>query len=108
MRSLLKRRTMDEKTYILPPADAVINTKQPGLPLSEQEFVRRCGCHEADLGSYMMTVMHSRKLKKKSFCELAAIATVGDVMDLQGENRILVKEGLKRLPYTEKQRPYRH
>ena len=31
---------------------------------------------------------------------LAAIATVGDVMDLQGENRILVKEGLKRLPDT--------
>lgn len=31
---------------------------------------------------------------------LAAVATVGDVMDLQGENRILVKEGLKRLPGT--------
>ena len=27
-----------------------------------------------------------------SFLEFAAIATVGDVMDLQGENRILVKE----------------
>ena len=31
-----------------------------------------------------------------SFLEEAAIATVGDVMDLMGENRILVKEGLKR------------
>ena len=31
----------------------------------------------------------------KDYYELAAIATVGDVMDLQGENRILVKEGLK-------------
>ena len=31
----------------------------------------------------------------------AAFATVGDVMDLDGENRILVKEGLKRLPMTE-------
>lgn len=31
----------------------------------------------------------------------AAFATVGDVMDLTGENRILVKEGLKLLPSTE-------
>ena len=29
------------------------------------------------------------------FTELAAIATVGDVMDLQGENRIIVKHGLR-------------
>ena len=35
-----------------------------------------------------------------SFLEFVAIATVGDVMDLQGENRILVKEGLKRLRHT--------
>ena len=35
-----------------------------------------------------------------SFLEEAAIATVGDVMDLMGENRILVKEGLKRLNKT--------
>ena len=36
----------------------------------------------------------------EDFLELGAIATVGDVMDLQGENRILVKEGLKRLSHT--------
>lgn len=34
------------------------------------------------------------------FTELAAIATVGDVMDLQGENRIIVKHGLRRLSET--------
>ena len=33
--------------------------------------------------------------------EFAAIATVGDVMRLQDENRILVKEGLKHIPWTE-------
>ncbi len=36
----------------------------------------------------------------EDYYELAAIATVGDVMDLQGENRILVKEGLFRLQHT--------
>ena len=32
--------------------------------------------------------------------ELAAFATVGDVMPLKDENRIVVKEGLKRLAFT--------
>ena len=32
--------------------------------------------------------------------EIAAIATVGDVMKLQGENRIIVKEGLRCLGHT--------
>ena len=35
------------------------------------------------------------------FLEFAAIATVGDIMDLKGENRVIVKEGLKRLHRTE-------
>ena len=39
----------------------------------------------------------------EDYYELAAIATVGDVMDLQGENRILVKEGLYRLKNTKNQ-----
>ena len=39
----------------------------------------------------------------EDYYELAAIATVGDVMDLQGENRILVKEGLCRLKNTKNQ-----
>ena len=38
--------------------------------------------------------------EKEDYLEPAAIATVGDIMDLQGENRILVKEGLLRLPHT--------
>ena len=38
--------------------------------------------------------------EKEEYLEPAAIATVGDIMDLQGENRILVKEGLSRLPHT--------
>jgi single-stranded-DNA-specific exonuclease len=36
----------------------------------------------------------------EEFLENAAFATVGDVMDLQDENRIIVKEGLKRLRNT--------
>lgn len=87
-----------EKTYILPPADAVINTKQPGCPYPNKNL---CGAVVAmKLIWALYDDSHIPKTEKEEFLELAAIATVGDVMDLQGENRILVKEGLKRLPYT--------
>ena len=41
------------------------------------------------------------KEETEEFLEFAGFATVGDVMDLIGENRILVKEGLKRLNHTQ-------
>ena len=50
---------------------------------------------ETDLGVYERLGIDSDEMW--DFLELAAIATVGDVMDLQGENRIIVKEGLKKL-----------
>lgn len=87
-----------ERTYILPPADAVINTKQPGCPYPNKNL---CGAVVAmKLIWALYDDSHIPEIEKEEFLELAAIATVGDVMDLQGENRILVKEGLKRLPYT--------
>ena len=87
-----------EKTYILPPADAVINAKQPGCPYPNKNL---CGAVVAmKLIWALYDDSHIPETEKEEFLELAAIATVGDVMDLQGENRILVKEGLKRLPYT--------
>lgn len=87
-----------ERTYILPPADAVINTKQPGCPYPNKNL---CGAVVAmKLIWALYDGSHIPETEKEEFLELAAIATVGDVMDLQGENRILVKEGLKRLPYT--------
>lgn len=87
-----------ERIYILPPADAVINTKQPGCPYPNKNL---CGAVVAmKLIWALYDGSHIPETEKEEFLELAAIATVGDVMDLQGENRILVKEGLKRLPYT--------
>ena len=87
-----------ERTYILPPADAVINTKQPGCPYPNKNL---CGAVVAmKLIWALYDDSHIPETEKEEFLELAAIATVGDVMDLQGENRILVKEGLKRFLYT--------
>ena len=86
------------RTYILPPADAIINPKQADCPYPNKNI---CG---AVVAMKLVFALYEKygipEEEKEDFLEPAAIATVGDVMDLQGENRILVKEGLMRLPNT--------
>ena len=87
-----------ERKYILPSADAIVNPKQPGCRYPNKNI---CGAVVAMKVVYALYEKHGIPEKEKeAFLEPAAIATVGDIMDLQGENRILVKEGLERLPYT--------
>ena len=94
-----EEREDGERAYLLPPADAVINPKQPDCPYP---FKGLCGAGVAfQLIRYLYGLAGIPDREQEEFLELAAIATVGDVMDLQGENRILVKEGLKRLRKTE-------
>lgn len=83
---------------ILPPADAVINPKQETCTYP---FTELCGAAVAyKLISALYETCGVPEEDLEELLVLAAIATVGDVMDLQGENRVLVKEGLKRLPHT--------
>ena len=90
--------TDGERKYILPSADAIVNPKQPGCGYPNKNI---CGAVVAMKVVYALYEKHGIPEKEKeAFLEPAAIATVGDIMDLQGENRILVKEGLERLPYT--------
>lgn len=90
--------TENGRVLILPPADAIINPRQPDCAYPNKKL---CG---AVVAFKLITALYERfgvpKRELEDYLELAAIATVGDVMDLQGENRILVKEGLKRLPHT--------
>lgn len=93
------RENADGREFLLPPADALINPKQPGCTYP---FKNLCGAVVAmKLVRALYETFEIPEKEMEEYLELAAIATVGDVMDLQGENRILVKEGLKRLPYTE-------
>ena len=86
------------RSYLLPPADAIINPKQPDCTYPNKNI---CG---AVVAMKLVFALYQKykipEIEKEDFLEPAAIATVGDIMDLQGENRILVKEGLARLPYT--------
>ena len=86
------------RAYHVPEADAVVNPKQKdcGYP-----FRGLCGGAVAwKLIQVMLKRFGHSEEESFDWLEFAAIATVGDVMDLQGENRILVKEGLKRLHRT--------
>lgn len=84
------------KRYILPPADAVIDPKQPDCTYPFQEI---CGAFVAyKLIEGLFDIFHIDKENKKELLELAGVATVCDVMQLTDENRTLVKitlEGMK-------------
>ena len=87
-----------EGREILPPADAVVNPKRRD---SLYPFPDICGGMVAyKLVQVLYEVHKVPREEWLSLLEIAAIATVGDVMKLQGENRILVKEGLSRLGHT--------
>lgn len=83
---------------ILPPADAVVNPKQEEC---QYPFPDICGGMVAyKLVQALYEAFHVPMEKWLEMVEFAAIATVGDVMKLQDENRIIVKEGLNRIGQT--------
>ena len=87
-----------EKRYLLPEAEAVIDPKQPDCPYP---FKGLCGAAIAwKLICCLYRRMHVPEAEAEELIEYAAFATVGDVMDLVDENRIIVREGLKRLRHT--------
>lgn len=87
-----------KKIYRIPPADAVVNPKQPDCPYP---YPLLCGAVVAlKLIMVLYEKFHKPKDLWQEFLEVAAIATVCDVVALTDENRILVKEGLKRLNHT--------
>ena len=87
------------QTEKLPPADAVIDPHRSDCPYPYKAL---CGASVAlKLLIALFRAVGIPDEEWEPFLENSAFATVGDVMHLTGENRILVKEGLKRLPSTE-------
>ena len=87
-----------EKRYRIPPADAVMDPKQPDCLYP---FKGLCG---AAVAYKMMEALWESMGKDSAdlddLIDNVAIATIGDVMDLEDENRIFVKEGLQMLRRT--------
>ena len=87
-----------EKRYRIPPADAVMDPKQPDCLYP---FKGLCGAAVAyKLMEALWESMGKDSADLDNLIENVAIATIGDVMDLEDENRIFVKEGLQMLRRT--------
>lgn len=86
------------KEYRVPPADAVVNPKQE---YCQYPFKLLCG---AGVAYKLISLIYERlRLDTKDmeeYREFMAIATVGDIVDLIDENRVVVKYGLKHIAHT--------
>ena len=107
-----------EPQEVLPEADVIVDPKADEMMLSEIKAGRRnsgvglageklypypglCG---AGVAYKLMEALYARlgmEIVGTELLELAAIATITDVMELTGENRIIVKYGLQALRHTE-------
>ena len=88
----------EQRTYLLPSADQIVNPNQPFCPYP---YKKLCGAAVAWKVVCELYRLFGIPEESMEYLEFVGFATVGDVMDLDGENRILVKEGLKRLRETE-------
>ena len=89
---------VEEERQVLPPADVVVDPKQEGETYPFREICGAVVAYKLVEKLYEASGVHREEWRE--LLEFAAIATVGDVMRLQDENRILVKYGLKQMART--------
>ena len=79
----------------LPPASAVLDPRRPDCPSEDNDL---CGTGVAfKLAQALMPALGRSSNVPLHFLDYVALATVADVVPLTGENRILVRHGLKML-----------
>ena len=87
-----------ERNYLQSEADAIVNPHQ-----QECDYPYKDLCGAGVAWNVIRILYEKMQLKEEEAYELlefVGFATVGDVMPLTGENRILVREGLKRIHHT--------
>ena len=89
----------EDGAELLSPAAAVVDPKCDG---SQYPFASICGAVVAwKLIEELYLFFGKRREDARVFLPFAAIATVGDVMPLQKENRIIVREGLRAIAHCD-------
>lgn len=85
--------------YIIPEADAIIDIKRPDC---DYPFKQLCGAGIAyKIAECLYEKFGIAKGELYKLMQFAAVATVCDIVDLTGENRIITREGMKILDMTE-------
>ncbi len=89
---------VEDGREILPPADAVVDPHQEG---ETYPFAELCG---SGVIYKFLKILYERcnvpESEWNDLLDITAVATVGDVMKLEDENRIIVKYGLKQIAHT--------
>lgn len=89
---------LNERSYLTSQADAIINPKQIEC---QYPFKVLCG---AGVAFKLVQVLYDEykipEAELTEMIEFAAIATIGDIVDLKNENRVIVKAGLNRIKTT--------
>jgi single-stranded-DNA-specific exonuclease len=85
----------------LPPAFAVLNPKRPGCPSPDKDLAAVGVSFK--LAMALTQAVGGNQNEVLKMLDLVALATIADVAPLRGENRILVRYGLKLL--NDSQRP---
>lgn len=87
-----------KRREVLPNANAIVNPKRQG---DRYPFKKLCG---AAVAWKFLSVLYDKQDMDSnlimSFIEEVAFATIGDVMELVGENRIIVRFGLDSMAHT--------
>lgn len=86
---------------VLPPADAIINPRQPGDPYPYKHLAG-VGLAYKIASAYLATYP-TAGLDADHWLDLVAAGTVADLADLTGENRALVKRGLDEMRKVNRQ-----
>ncbi|MBN1313221.1 MAG: single-stranded-DNA-specific exonuclease RecJ [Anaerolineae bacterium] len=90
----------------VPPALSIINPKQPDCPYPEKMLAGVGLAYKLAQGLYMEAKRRGYKKggdwRPEDWLDLVAIGTVADIVPLVGENRVLVRDGLKRLNHPER------
>lgn len=87
-----------ERIYMRSEADAIVNPHQKTCAFPYKDL---CGAGVA--WAVIVALYEKNGIEQKeaeNLLEFVAFATVGDIMSLTGLNRILVREGLKRIHHT--------
>ena len=95
----VKYEILDDKSKIqvLPNADAILNPKQENCMY---EFKKLCGAGVCFKLCTYLYLIFDMEYKSEELYEFVAIATICDVVDLEDENRYMVKKGIERINKT--------